>query len=81
VHGHCGIAGLGRKRAHAGVFRRRFAVAALQTRFGGEVKAADLRDWVAFAREHLQPMEIGERIFVVPEWRTTRHRRGGFALR
>jgi ribosomal protein L11 methyltransferase len=41
----------------------------LQTRFGGEVKPADVRDWVAFAREHLQPMEIGERIFVVPEWR------------
>src|SRR5436305_2740635 len=41
----------------------------LQARFGGEVAAADTRDWVAFAREHLQPMEIGERIFVVPEWR------------
>jgi ribosomal protein L11 methyltransferase len=42
---------------------------ALQTRFGGEVQPADMRDWVAFAREYLQPMEIGERIFVVPEWR------------
>jgi ribosomal protein L11 methyltransferase len=41
----------------------------LRSRFGGEVRAADLRDWVAFAREHLQPMEIGERIFVIPEWR------------
>jgi ribosomal protein L11 methyltransferase len=41
----------------------------LQARFGGEVRPADMRDWVAFAREHLQPMEIGERIFVVPEWR------------
>jgi ribosomal protein L11 methyltransferase len=41
----------------------------LQLRFGGEVRPADVRDWVAFAREHLQPMEIGERIFVVPEWR------------
>lgn len=41
----------------------------LQSRFGGEVRPADLRDWVAFAREHLQPTEIGERIFVVPEWR------------
>ena len=42
---------------------------ALQARFGGEVHPADVRDWVAFAREHLQPMEIGSRIFVVPEWR------------
>jgi ribosomal protein L11 methyltransferase len=43
--------------------------AELGKRFGGEVRAADLRDWVAFAREHLQPMEIGQKIFVVPEWR------------
>lgn len=43
---------------------------ALQARFGGEVKPADTRDWVAFAREHLQPMEIGQRIFVAPEWRS-----------
>ncbi len=39
-------------------------------RFGGEATAADNRDWVAFAREHLQPMEIGQRIFVCPEWRS-----------
>jgi ribosomal protein L11 methyltransferase len=44
--------------------------AGLQSRFGGEAQPADTRDWVAFAREHLQPMEIGRRIFVVPEWRT-----------
>jgi ribosomal protein L11 methyltransferase len=37
--------------------------------FGGEAKPADTRDWVAFAREHLTPMEIGQRIFIVPEWR------------
>jgi ribosomal protein L11 methyltransferase len=42
---------------------------ALQGRFGGEVHPADIRDWVAHARQHLQPMEIGRRIFVVPEWR------------
>jgi len=41
----------------------------LQARFSGEIRPADMRDWVAFAREHLQPMEIGHRIFVVPEWR------------
>jgi ribosomal protein L11 methyltransferase len=42
---------------------------ALLERFGGEANPADTRDWVAFAREYLQPMEIGERIFVIPEWR------------
>jgi ribosomal protein L11 methyltransferase len=36
--------------------------------FGGEAAPADTRDWVAFAREHLKPMTIGERIFVIPEW-------------
>ena len=41
----------------------------LQARFGGEAQPADTRDWVAFAREYLKPMEIGERIFVFPEWR------------
>jgi ribosomal protein L11 methyltransferase len=43
--------------------------AGLHARFGGEIRPADNRDWVAFARERLQPMEIGERIFVIPEWR------------
>ena len=43
---------------------------AIVARFGGTPAPADNRDWVAFAREHLQPMEIGARIFVVPEWRS-----------
>ena len=43
--------------------------AELQSRFGGEIKPADTRDWVAFAHEYLKPMEIGGRIFVCPEWR------------
>jgi ribosomal protein L11 methyltransferase len=41
----------------------------LQRRFGGEIQSADTRDWVAFAHEFLRPMEIGQRIFVCPEWR------------
>jgi ribosomal protein L11 methyltransferase len=43
--------------------------AALAERYGTETQPADNRDWVAFAHEHLQPMKIGNRIFVVPEWR------------
>ncbi len=43
--------------------------AEILARFGGTPTPADNRDWVAFAREHLQPMLIGERIFVCPEWR------------
>ena len=44
--------------------------AELQLRFGGEIKPADTRDWVAFAHEYLQPMKIGERIFVCPNTRS-----------
>jgi ribosomal protein L11 methyltransferase len=43
--------------------------AELQSRFGGTIAPADTRDWVAFAHEYLKPMQIGERIFVCPEWR------------
>jgi ribosomal protein L11 methyltransferase len=41
----------------------------LLKRFGGEASPADNRDWVAFAREHLKPIEVGQRIFICPEWR------------
>ena len=41
----------------------------LQARWHGETQPADTRDWVAFAHEYLKPMEIGQRIFVCPEWR------------
>jgi ribosomal protein L11 methyltransferase len=41
---------------------------ALTAQFGGAAQPADTRDWVAFAREYLKPMRIGERIFVIPEW-------------
>jgi ribosomal protein L11 methyltransferase len=45
-------------------------VVELHARFGGEIKPADTRDWVAFAHEYLKPMKIGKRIFVCPEWRS-----------
>lgn len=41
----------------------------LLSRFGGVFTPADTRDWVAFARQHLQPMEIGKRLFIIPDWR------------
>lgn len=39
------------------------------SRFGGVAVAADDRDWVALAQERLQPIEVGERFFLVPQWR------------
>jgi len=36
---------------------------------GSTVREEEDRDWVSEAREKLQPMEVGERFFLVPEWR------------
>lgn len=36
---------------------------------GAPVRTEEDRDWVQSARDLLQPMEVGERFFLVPEWR------------
>ena len=36
---------------------------------GSTFRVEEQRDWVASARELLQPMEVGRRFFLVPEWR------------
>ncbi len=36
---------------------------------GASVRHEEERDWVGEAREMLQPMPVGERFFLVPEWR------------
>lgn len=36
---------------------------------GAAVREEENRDWVQAARELLQPMEVGRRFFLVPEWR------------
>jgi ribosomal protein L11 methyltransferase len=43
--------------------------AALQTQFGGAIEETEERDWVAESHEYLQPMRVGARFFLVPEWR------------
>lgn len=53
---------------------------AIAARFGGSPTPADNRDWVAFAREHLKPMSIGRRIFVIPEWRDEPTPEGRFRI-
>jgi ribosomal protein L11 methyltransferase len=43
---------------------------ALAARFpDGVIEETEHRDWVAEAREALQPMLVGERFFLLPEWR------------
>jgi ribosomal protein L11 methyltransferase len=36
---------------------------------GSAVRDEEERDWVQSARDLLQPMEVGERFYLVPEWR------------
>lgn len=36
---------------------------------GAPVREEEPRDWVQSARDLLQPMQVGERFFLVPEWR------------
>ena len=36
---------------------------------GARERQEEERDWVQSARDLLQPMEVGERFFLVPEWR------------
>jgi ribosomal protein L11 methyltransferase len=36
---------------------------------GSAWRVEEQRDWVQSARDLLQPMEVGERFFLVPEWR------------
>jgi ribosomal protein L11 methyltransferase len=36
---------------------------------GSTVRIEEQRDWVQSARDLLQPMEVGARFFLVPEWR------------
>jgi len=36
---------------------------------GASLREEEPRDWVAAARDLLQPMEVGRRFFLVPEWR------------
>ncbi len=44
--------------------------AALLARYpGSSIRIEEDRDWVQAARDLLQPMEVGRRFFLVPEWR------------
>ncbi|MDQ6705669.1 MAG: 50S ribosomal protein L11 methyltransferase [Acidobacteriota bacterium] len=42
---------------------------ALSQEFNARSEAAEDLDWIELARERLQPMEVGARFFLVPEWR------------
>ena len=47
---------------------------------GASVREEEQRDWVQSARDLLQPMEVGRRFFLVPEWRDDPPPEGRFRI-
>jgi len=47
---------------------------------GARERIEEQRDWVSEAREMLQPMEVGRRFFLVPEWRDDPAPEGRFRI-
>jgi ribosomal protein L11 methyltransferase len=66
-HGSAGIVELSTTRVRAFFEGERRALLARYP--GSSLREEEDRDWVQSARDLLQPMEVGERFFLVPEWR------------
>lgn len=67
--GVAGVVELGAGRVRA-FFENDADRRALQAAYpGSAMREEDDRDWVTEARGLLQPMEVGDRFFLVPEWR------------
>jgi len=47
---------------------------------GASLRIEEDRDWVEVARDQLQPMQVGERFCLVPEWRDDPTPRGRFRI-
>lgn len=47
---------------------------------GSAIREEEDRDWVAESRAKLQPMEVGERFYLVPEWRNDATPPGRFRM-
>jgi len=50
-------------------FDEQTVTADLQRRFGGRMEKHADRDWVAFSRTNWEPITVGSRFYLVPEWR------------
>jgi ribosomal protein L11 methyltransferase len=66
-HGSAGIVELSPRRLRAFFEGGRRAL--LEQYPGSTLREEEDRDWVQSARDLLQPMEVGERFYLVPEWR------------
>ena len=47
---------------------------------GARQREEEVRDWVQSSRDLLQPMEVGKRFFLVPEWRDDPAPEGRFRI-
>jgi ribosomal protein L11 methyltransferase len=62
-------------------FRDEFGFEELAARYPGARRLEEEeRDWVQAARDLLQPLEVGERFFLAPEWRDDPAPRGRFRI-
>jgi ribosomal protein L11 methyltransferase len=68
-HGVAGIVELAENRVRAFFDDAADRRALLALYPGAALRQEEDRDWVQAARDLLQPMEVGERFFLVPEWR------------
>ena len=68
-HGSAGIVELSPRRVRAFFEESADRASLLALYPGAALRVEEERDWVESARELLQPMEVGERFFLVPEWR------------
>jgi ribosomal protein L11 methyltransferase len=66
-HGSAGIVELSPRIVRAFFDHGRNALLASYP--GAMLREEEDRDWVQFARDLLQPMEVGQRFFLAPEWR------------
>ena len=78
--GSAGIVELSETRVRA-FFEAGADLAGLLARYpGAAMREEENRDWVQAARDLLQPMEVGRRFFLVPEWRDDRAPAGRFRI-
>jgi len=78
--GSCGIVELAENRVRA-FFENEADRVGLLARFAGAAsREEEERDWVQSARDLLQPMEVGERFFLAPEWRDDAAPEGRFRI-
>jgi ribosomal protein L11 methyltransferase len=78
--GSAGIVELNPQRVRAFFEERADHEALLRLYPGSRMRLEEDRDWVQAARDLLQPMEVGKRFYLVPEWRDDPTPEGRFRI-